>query len=132
MNVPIINVIIDQFALYILPPLIAFVWTTGVVYARKAAEHLPSNVRKLLWDYGNTVVKSIYQKADKDWTDEQKKDYAVGEIRMLLEKASSKVSAMVPDELISHVVEQVIFEIKKAIPPVDPPANPPQIRRASL
>lgn len=127
MNVPIVNVIVDQFALYILPPLIAFVWTTGVVYARKAAEHLPSNVRKIVWDYGNTVVKSIYQKADKDWTDEQKKDYAVGEIRLLLEKTSKKVSAMVSDELIGHVIEQVIFEIKKTAPPTQP-----AIRRASL
>ncbi|HEX3642893.1 MAG TPA: hypothetical protein VHV10_16530 [Ktedonobacteraceae bacterium] len=131
MNVPIVNVIIDQFALYILPPLIAFVWTTGVVYARKAGEKLPSNVRKVLWDYANTVVKSVMQKANEDWTDEQKKTYAVGEIRLLLNKVSRKVSAMVPDELIGHVVEQVIFEIKKAIPPVDPPTQP-AIRRASL
>lgn len=129
MNTTIVNVLIDQFALYILPPLIAFVWTTGVVYARKAAERLPSNVRKLLWDYGNTVVKSIMQKAGKDWTDEQKKTYAVGEIRLLLNKASRKVSAMIPDELIEHVIEQIIFEIKKANP--EPPAQP-QIRRASL
>jgi hypothetical protein len=128
MNVPIYNVIIDQFALYILPPLIAFVWTTGVVYARKAAQRLPSNVRKLLWDYGNTVVKSIMQKANADWTDEQKKEYAVGEIRLLLNKVSKRVSAMVPDELIEHVIEQIIFEIKNATKPVDPP----QYRRPGL
>lgn len=127
MNTTIVNVLTDQFALYILPPLIAFVWTTGIVYARKAAEHLPSNVRKVLWDYGNTVVKSIYQKADKDWTDEQKKTYAVGEIRLLLDRASRKISAMVSDELIEHVIEQVIFEIKKTALPTQP-----AIRRASL
>jgi hypothetical protein len=129
MNTTIVNVLIDQFALYILPPLIAFVWSASVVYVRKAAERLPSNVRKMLWDYGNTVVKSIYQKADKDWTDEQKKDYAVGEIRLLLDRVSRKVSAMVPDELIEHVIEQVIFEIKKANPT---PPTQPAIRRASL
>jgi hypothetical protein len=130
MNTTIANVLIDQFALYILPPIIALVWTTGAVYARKAAEKLPSNVRKVLWDYANTVVKSIMQKADKDWTDEQKKHYAVGEIRLLLERTSRSVSAMVPDELIGHVIEQVIFEIKKTNPPT-PPAQP-AIRRASL
>jgi hypothetical protein len=127
MNTTIVNVLIDQFALYILPPLIAFAWTTGVVYARKAAEKLPSNVRKVLWDYANTVVKSIMQKTNEDWTDEQKKDYAVGEIRLLLERTSKKVSAMVSDELIEHVIEQVIFEIKKTAPPTQP-----AIRRASL
>jgi Na+/pantothenate symporter len=130
MNTTIINVLIDQFAIYILPPLIAFVWTTGVVYAKKAAEKLPSNVRKVLWDYTNTVVKSIMQKADEDWTDEQKKEYAVDEIRFLLERVSKKVSSMIPDELIGHVIEQVIFEIKKTTPPT-PPAQP-AIRRASL
>jgi Na+/pantothenate symporter len=129
MSTQIINVLIDQFALYILPPLIAFVWTTGVVYARKATERLPSNVRKVLWDYANTVVKSIMQKSNEDWTDEQKKDYAVGEIRLLLNRVSRKVSAMVPDELIEHVIEQVIFEIKKANPT---PPTQPAIRRASL
>jgi hypothetical protein len=127
MNTTIVNVLIDQFSLYILPPLIAYCVSVSIVYVRKAFERLPSNVRKIVWDYTNTVVKSIMQKSDKDWTDEQKKDYAVGEIRLLLVKTSKKVSAMVSDELIEHVIEQVIFEIKKTAPPTQP-----AIRRASL
>lgn len=127
MNTQIISVLIDQFALIVLAPLIAYCLSLSVVYIKKAFELLPSNVRKVLWDYTNTVVKSIMQKTNEKWTDEQKKQYAVVEIRLLLEKTSRKVSAMVSDDLIVHVIEQVIFEVKKTAPPTQP-----AIRRASL
>jgi hypothetical protein len=122
MNTQITNVLISQFLLYILVPIIAYCFSKSIVYIRKAFERLPSNIRKVVWDYTNTVVKSIMQQSNKDWTDEQKKDYAVQQIQFLLKKANITVS----DELIGHVIEQVIFEIKKQ------PINPPQIRRTSL
>lgn len=127
MDTQFVNELIYQFVLVILVPLIAYCFSKSIVYIRKAFERLPSNVRKVVWGYANTVVKSIMQKADKDWTDEQKKAYAVHEIQLLLARAHITT---VSDDEIGHIIEQVIFEIKKTLPP-DPPIVP-QVRRASL
>jgi hypothetical protein len=127
MDTQFINGLIYQSVLLILVPLIAYCFSKSIVYIRKAFEMLPSNVRKVVWGYTNTVVKAIMQKANKDWTDEQKKAYAVQKIQLFLHNARITT---VSDEEIGHIIEQVIFEIKKTMPP-DPPAVP-QVRRASL
>ena len=80
---------------------------TMVAY-KQLVEKLPSGARAVLWDYANTVVKSVEQQFA-DWTPEQKKAFAVEEIQKLLKKAGISL----PGELIDHVIEQVVFELRK-------------------
>lgn len=112
MSTNIINILIDQGAVYILPPLVAFLWYVVARGLKSAAEHLPSNVRKLLWDYANTAVKSVQveQGYAGSLSDDERRGYARDALVSLLpDKAKKQISA----ELIDRVIKQVEYEMAK-------------------
>jgi hypothetical protein len=111
MSTNIINILLDQGALYILPPLVGFVWFWVARQLKHAAEHLPSNVRKLLWDYANTAVKSVeVEHGYGELAPEVRQEYARDALVSLLpDKAKKQISA----ELIDRVIKQVEYEMAK-------------------